>query len=142
MRFLYGDKNILRVLDEMEFWKRQEAEHTVVIRTVMPNLEKEYVDYLKRFEMEFIKTEGEAIKYMETVIRSGGCISPELNDAILCLIEYAIKESECFINLLDDILNNSKSAKDNAVAQTVLKHIRRESEYFIGISQTILYKSK
>lgn len=142
MRFLYGDKNILRVLDEMEFWKRQEAEHTVVIRTVMPSLEKEYVDYLKRFEMEFIKTEGEAIKYMETVIRSGGCISPELNDTILCLIEYAIKESECFIKLLDDILKNSKSAKDNVVAQTVLKHIRRESEYFIGISQTILYKSK
>jgi hypothetical protein len=32
MQFYYGDRNLLRVLDEIEFWKRQEAGHTVVIR--------------------------------------------------------------------------------------------------------------
>lgn len=141
MRFFYGDKNILRVLDEMEFWKRQEAEHTTVIRTVLPKLEEKYVKYLEEFEMRFIQTEGEAIRYMETVIRSGGHISPELNERICCLIEYGIRESECFLKLLDDILTNSKAVKGNAIGRTVINHIRRESEYFIGISQTILYKS-
>jgi len=32
MQFCYGDKNHIRILEEAEFWKRQEAEHTVVIR--------------------------------------------------------------------------------------------------------------
>lgn len=140
MRFFYGNKNSLRVLDEMEFWKRQEAEHTVVMRTIMPELEKDYVKYLENFEGRFTQTEGDAIKYIETVTRAAGNISPQLLESILCLIEYAMKESECFLQLIDDILANSKAAKD-PIARTVVKHIRRESEYFIGISQTILYES-
>lgn len=139
MRFFYGDKNSLRLLDEMEFWKRQEIEHTVVLRTIMPELKENFVKHLENFEEEFTKTEGDAIRYMETVIRHGGRIGVELNEDILKLIEYAMKESECFLRLLDDLLRNSESAKD-PVARTVIKHIRRESEYFIGISQTILYR--
>jgi len=27
MQFCYGDKNHIRILEEAEFWKRQEAEH-------------------------------------------------------------------------------------------------------------------
>ena len=139
MRFFYGDKNSLRLLDEMEFWKRQETEHTVVLRSIMPDLEKDFVRHLEIFEEKFTKTEGEAIRYIETVIRHGGQISPSLEDSILCLIDYAMKESECFLRLVDDILMSSKSAKD-PTARTVIKHIRRESEYFIGIAQTILYR--
>lgn len=140
MRFFYGDKNSLRLLDEMEFWKRQEAEHTVVLRTIMPELEEKFVKHLEEFEEKFTRTEGEAIRYIETVVRHGGQISPSLNEAILYLIDYGMKESECFLRLVDDILMNSKSAKD-PIARTVIKHIRRESEYFIGIAQTILYKN-
>ena len=140
MRFFYGDKNALRLLDEMEFWKRQEAEHTVVLRTIMPDLENDFVRHLEIFEEKFTKTEGEAIRYIETVIRYGGQISPKLEESILSLIDYAMKESECFLRLVDDMLMNSQSAKD-PIARTVIKHIRRESEYFIGIAQTILYKS-
>ena len=106
----------------------------------MPELKENFVKHLENFEEEFTKTEGDAIRYMETVIRHGGRISVELNEDILKLIEYAMKESECFIRLLDDLLRNSESAKD-PVARTVIKHIRRESEYFIGISQTILYRN-
>ena len=142
MRFLYGDKNSLRVLDETEFWKRQEAEHTVVIRAVLPELEEKFVKHLEDFESKFIKTEGEAIRYMETVIRTGGNVSPELNESIMCFIDYAMRESECFLRLIDDILTNSEAAKDNSLAITVIKHIRRESEYYIGIAQMILYKGR
>ena len=39
MRFYYGDKTPLRVLDEIEFWKQQESEHTVVILQIVDDLE-------------------------------------------------------------------------------------------------------
>nr|WP_027417925.1 DUF2935 domain-containing protein [Aneurinibacillus terranovensis] len=42
MQFYYGDKMPLRILDEIEFWKQQEAEHTVVIRELVSNLEGEF----------------------------------------------------------------------------------------------------
>lgn len=140
MRLFYGDKNALRLLDEMEFWKRQESEHVTVIKTVIPNLEEKFVKHLDNFELKFIKTEGEAVRFIETVVRNCGQVCQELHEDILCLIEYAMVESECFLKLIDDILKSSKAAKGDPIAKTVLQHIRRESEYFIGIAQIILYK--
>ena len=49
MQFYYGNKMVHRVLDEAEFWKQQEAEHTVVIREVVPNLEQRFVRQLEQF---------------------------------------------------------------------------------------------
>ena len=51
MQFYYGSQMPLRVLDECEFWKLQEAEHTVVIRQAVPNLEERYVNDLKQWEV-------------------------------------------------------------------------------------------
>jgi len=36
MQFYYGHQMPLRILDEAEFWKRQEEEHTIVIRELVP----------------------------------------------------------------------------------------------------------
>jgi hypothetical protein len=36
MQFYYGQQMPLRILDEAEFWKHQEEEHTVVIRELTP----------------------------------------------------------------------------------------------------------
>ena len=46
MQFYYGGQMPLRILDEAEFWKHQEQEHTVVIRELVDNLEEEYVNAL------------------------------------------------------------------------------------------------
>ncbi|MDD3314703.1 MAG: DUF2935 domain-containing protein [Syntrophaceticus sp.] len=138
MRFYYGEKTVHRVLDEAEFWKRQEAEHTVVIREVVPNLESQFVSELEEFQRRFEKTKGRVVRYIETVIRSKGHISPGLEQEILKLIEFAIRESQQFIMLLNRILAESNAVRSNLTAQVVINHIRRESEYFIGIAQTIL----
>jgi len=47
MQFYYGNQMPLRVLDEAEFWKHQEEEHTVVIRELVKDLEQKYVEALK-----------------------------------------------------------------------------------------------
>lgn len=38
MQFYYGNQMPLRVLDECEFWKHQEEEHTVVIRELVKKI--------------------------------------------------------------------------------------------------------
>lgn len=53
MRFFYGDKNILRALEEAQFWKHQESEHTDVIMEVVPDLEDEYVTKLEEYKEIF-----------------------------------------------------------------------------------------
>lgn len=141
MQFYYGDQNYLRVLDEVEFWKHQEAEHTVVIREIIDNLDSTVVNQLQAFQNEFTQTEQKAVQLMETVIRSKGQINHMMTQHIMDFIQYAIQESERFVQYLNELKTLDYIA-ENTVGVIVINHIIRESEYFIGIAQTILYKDK
>lgn len=134
MQFFYGEKMFCRVLDETEFWKRQESEHTVVIRNIVPGLEEEYVRQLQNWELALSQTQATAERYLEAVNRSGSCISPQLRRQILEFINCSICQSQEFVQFLNLISFRSAAVRDNPVALTVIDHIRRESEYFIGIA--------
>ncbi|HHU63639.1 MAG TPA: DUF2935 domain-containing protein [Clostridiales bacterium] len=138
MRFYYGDKTVYRILDEAEFWKVQEAEHTVVIREIADNLEPQFVKELEEFELAFQQIKVRVVRYIETVVRSKGCICPELKQGIFRLIGCALQQSKQFIMLLDRMLAESRAVGSSVTAQVVINHIRRESEYFIGIVQAFL----
>lgn len=137
MRFCYGDKNILRILEEAEFWKRQEAEHTVVIRELVPDLEQPYVDKLEESMEVFNSTEGTITQYIENII-SNPNIDPYLEEKINALIKITICQSQIFVKFLGDMINNSAALEDNLTAIVVINHIRRESEYYIGIAKAYM----
>lgn len=138
MQFYYGDKMFFRVLDEAEFWKLQEAEHTVVIRKVVPNLEDEYVKQLQNWELALTRTQATAVRYVEAVVRAGSYISPQLQQQIVQFINFCMRQSQEFIVFLNLISSQSSAVRENPVATTVVDHIRRESEYFIGITTTAM----
>ena|SRR5690625_2801788 len=130
----------LRVLDEAEFWKMQEAEHTVVMRELMSNLEEGYVVALKRWEEVLETTHQHVKRYVESVIRSPNQISPQLHQQTLELVSFCLQESEAFLNFCREVKRKSKAVEGNHTAKVVIDHIVDESEYFIGIAQTILYE--
>ncbi len=134
MQFYYGDKMFYRVLDEVEFWKNQETEHTVVIRDVAANLEDEYVKQLQNWERVLTQTRETAVKYVEAVVRAGSYISPQLQQQIMQFIICCINQSKEFVTFLNLLSSKSSAVQENPVASTVIAHIRRESEYFIGIA--------
>ena len=140
MQYYYGNQMPLRLLDEAEFWKHQEAEHTEVIREALDGLEPEYVQALKEWEQALTETHQQVVSYVETVIRAGYAFE-ELQEQVSELIKYCLEESLKFIELCREIEVNSAAAKDNPFAKTLLNHIIRESEYFVGIARTILYES-
>ncbi len=133
MQYYYGDKTPLRVLDEIEFWKQQESEHTVVIRQIVRDLERVFVQQLKEWELAFAQAEGNAVMYIEAVIRSKGAISPALCKKIKQFAVFARNQSLGFVAFLDRLIAESNAVSSNEVAVVVINHIRRESEYFIGI---------
>jgi hypothetical protein len=136
MKLYYGERNIHRVLDEIEFWKRQEAEHTVVIRNLDPNLESEFVEELEDLENEFSRVEGVAIRYIELINDAG--YNPITYQQVLGLVNFSLCQSQQFIMFLDRLLAESEAIRNNQTAGVVVNHIRRESEYFIGTAQSIL----
>lgn len=138
MQFYYGQQMPLRVLDEAEFWKMQEKEHTVVIREAFKDLEQKYVVALKEWEQALAKTHQTIVRYVETVHRNQS-IHGQLRKKVILLVTFCLDESKKFIKLCRQIKTHSSVIKDHPVAQTILDHIIRESEYFIGIAQIILY---
>ncbi|GEL76992.1 DUF2935 domain-containing protein [Tenuibacillus multivorans] len=139
MQYYYGHQMPLRVLDEAEFWKHQEEEHTVVIRELVSNLEQKYVEALKEWEKEFAKAHQRVIRYIETVNRSNGQVSQTLYQDTMQLISFCLQQSEEFINFCRTLMEESEPISTNNTAKVVLNHIIVESEYFIGVAQTILY---
>ncbi|MFG6120155.1 DUF2935 domain-containing protein [Thalassobacillus sp. B23F22_16] len=140
MQFYYGHQMPLRVLDEAEFWKHQEEEHTVVIRELVPDLETQYVQALARWEKDFAAAHQQVVRYIETVNRSKGQVSPRLYQDILQLISFCLTQSQQFINFCRSLMEDSAPISSNSTAKVVLNHIIVESEYFIGVAQTILYQ--
>ena len=137
MQFYYGQQMPLRILDEAEFWKQQEEEHTVVIREMLDDLEPKYVNALKEWEQKLSNTHQTVVSYVESVNRSQ-YVYGQLYQQVIQLVAFCLDESLKFIELCRDIKVNSQAAKNNLIAKTVLDHIIRESEYFIGIARVIL----
>ena len=141
MRFFYGDKNILRALEEAEFWKQQEGEHTDVIMEVVPDLEDEYVDKLEEYKEIFNSTRARIVQYMEAAVNCQYNLSPEVYQNIVNIINLSIRQSQVFADFLGMLLRDSEAVKNNPSAVTVINHIRREAEYFIGIVTAFLSSS-
>lgn len=141
MRFFYGDKNILRALEEAQFWKHQESEHTDVILEIVPDLEDEYVTRLEEYKEIFNSTEARIVQYMEAAVNCHNTMSPEMTQDIVNIINLAIRQSQVFIDFLGMLLRESEAVKNNPAAVVVINHIRRESEYFIGIVTAFLSAS-
>ncbi|WP_159888268.1 Fe-Mn family superoxide dismutase [Paenibacillus puerhi] len=137
MLVVYGALLPLRVLEEIRFWKMQEREHTVVIRELVPNLEPDYVRLLERWEGVFAHTEAEAGRWIEALIRQPSSPSPYLTAQIHELLRASTVQSQAFIQQLFLLLKQSAPIKANPVVQTVVLHIIRESEYFLGVLQAV-----
>jgi hypothetical protein len=139
MQFYFGHQMPLRVLDEAEFWKKLEEEHTVVIRELLEDLEEKYVDALAKWEESFSRTYQQIIRYIQSVNRSPYYVPTQLNNDVLQLVYFCLQESLGFIILCQQIKTESEAVSKNPTAKVVLDHIIRESEYFVGIAQVLLY---
>jgi hypothetical protein len=108
MQFYYGDKMPLRVLDEIDFWKLQEAEHTVVIRELVDNLEEEFRASLQHWEQSLSETHARTKRFIETLNRSGRYIDPQVSQKVTKLVKYSLHQSQDFIALVNQILHRVK----------------------------------
>lgn len=138
MQFCYGEKNHIRILEEAEFWKRQEAEHTVVIREIVSDLEEEFVEKLEESQKVFSTMEATILQLIERLNRSCYIVTPELVQYIIYLIQVTLHQSQMFVELLTTIIGESAAVKGNLAAVVVINHIIRESEYYIGIAKAYL----
>ncbi|GFN31133.1 Fe-Mn family superoxide dismutase [Paenibacillus xylaniclasticus] len=138
MLFVYGDQTPIRLLEEIRDWKRQEIEHTAVIRSLLPNLEPEYAWVLTEWEQPLRTAERVADRCLnEALART----TDEENDWELVntradrLLEAAAYQSQRFVEHLLQILERSHSLTTNKAAKSFILHAVRESNGFLSMNE-------
>ncbi|MEC0332194.1 Fe-Mn family superoxide dismutase [Paenibacillus macerans] len=138
MLFVYGPYLPVRILEEIRFWKQQEAEHTEVIKAIIPNLEHHYVKLLDEWKKVFTATEAAADRLLQHGLTSKeAASSPQLIKQTERLLGAAFQQSKEFIRQLHHILDRSEAVKAVPLAPVVLMHIIRESEYFLAVLERL-----
>ncbi|MGZ7443394.1 Fe-Mn family superoxide dismutase [Paenibacillus sp. TH7-28] len=138
MLFVYGPYLPVRILEEIRFWKQQEAEHTEVIKAIIPNLEHHYVRILDEWKKVFTATEAAADRLLQHGLTSKeAASSPQLIKQTERLLGTAFQQSKEFVRQLYHILDRSEAVKAVPLAPVVLMHIIRESEYFLAVLERL-----
>jgi len=138
LHICYGDKNHIRIPEEAAFWKRQESEHTVVIREIVPDLEQRYVEQLIEYQGIFNAVEATIVQYFSRLNRTCYMMNAETIDTIVNLIDQTAAKSQAFVEFLTNMVINSTAVQNNPVAPVVINHIIRESKYYIGIANAYI----
>ncbi|RCX16215.1 Fe-Mn family superoxide dismutase [Fontibacillus phaseoli] len=143
MLFVYGPYLPVRILEEIRFWKEQEAEHTDVIKAIIPTLEPNFVKLLDEWKQVFSSTQEAADRLLQHGVTSeDAACDPQLIKETERILEASFRQSKEFIRQLYFILDQSAAAKSIPLAKTVLLHIIRESEYFLGVLETLNHPGK
>lgn len=138
MLLVYGPYLPVRILEEIRFWKQQESEHTDVIKAIVPGLEPYYVQLLNDWKKVFDETTHAANQLLKYALSSQeAACDPKLIHQTERLLDTSFRQSQEFIRQLYYILECSEAAKSVPLANTVLLHIIRESEYFLGVLETL-----
>ncbi|KIL42233.1 hypothetical protein SD70_01410 [Gordoniibacillus kamchatkensis] len=132
---VYGTLMPIRVLEEIRFWKMQEREHTLVIRALAPDLEAPFAALLSEWESVFEQSEMAAGRMLEAAVHGGLVVSQPQHAEVSRLLTVSAVQSEQFIRHLMRMEGESAPIRSRPVVKTVLEHIIRESEYFLGVLQ-------
>lgn len=138
MLFVYGPFLPVRILEEIRFWKQQEAEHTEVIQAIVPGLEADYVRLLEEWKPIFAETEAAADKLLQYALATPHATSsPEVIRQTERLLQASFQQSREFIRHLEFMLKQSAAVKSVPLAPVVLLHIIRESAYFLEVLERL-----
>lgn len=138
MLFVYGPFLPVRILEEIRFWKQQEAEHTEVIQAIVPGLEANYVRLLEEWKPIFAGTEAAADRLLRYALATPHApSSPEVIRQTERLLQASFQQSREFIRQLEFMLKHSPAVKQVPLAPVVLLHIIRESAYFLEVLERL-----
>ncbi|WP_434748135.1 Fe-Mn family superoxide dismutase [Paenibacillus amylolyticus] len=133
----YGYLLPLRMLEEIRFWKEQEKEHTLLIRALVPELEPAYVKLLEEWEAAFANSERVANQLLKQLLPATQPPAPYMMRCIDQLVSTAQQQSREFIQQLYIKLEQSAAVRAVPFAQTIILHLICESEYFLGVLETL-----
>lgn len=134
----YGSIMPLRLLEEIVYWKTQEQEHAFVIRTLIPELEPEYVQWLLSWENVFAKTTEVAERTKEEAAwDEARSSSSEWAALFPQLLEHSLNQSREFSRQLQLLPQHSAAVSRLPDTHHAYAYMNRQSATSDGILQRL-----
>lgn len=132
MLSVYGSRMPLRVLEEIETWKRREKDHAAVIRELVPGLEWPYVQLLQDWERLFARTQERAQEILQKVLplRNDPQTSDWQEGDLTKLLEDSRTQSREFVRQLGLLQAQSAAVRRMPAAPALFAHICKESDAY------------
>ncbi len=130
------DRMPIRLLEEIVYWKTQELEHSVVLRSIIPELEPPYVQLLQDWENVFARTL-EYAQHSKDVAAAGQSLPSNWSAFLPKLVEDSLNQSREFSRQLQLFPEHSTAVVQAPDKSTVLAYIQRQPEYFNGVMEQL-----
>jgi Fe-Mn family superoxide dismutase len=126
----------MRLLEEIVFWKTQEMEHTVVIRSLIPELEPPYVQLLHDWEHVFARTKQVAL-HASSIAASAPyrSLPTEWAAYLPKLVEDSLQQSQEFSRQLQLLPEHSPATRQTLDAPVLFAYLQRQPDYFNGVME-------
>ncbi|RKP48792.1 DUF2935 domain-containing protein [Cohnella endophytica] len=134
MRSVQGNIAPARLLEEIALWKTQEQEHATVIRSVIPELEPEYGQWLSAWESVFSHTR-QVAQNMQGAIEGEPALaqSPEYAAWLPQLLDESLYQSREFGRQLQLLPERSLAIRQLQDKSLALASLNRQSEFSNGV---------
>ncbi|BBI35751.1 Fe-Mn family superoxide dismutase [Cohnella abietis] len=133
MRLVYGNIVPVRLLEEIVYWKTQEIEHIIVIRSLVPDLEPAYMQLLADWENVFEKTQEYAERAKQHAVANERSLPSDWATLLPKLLEDSLEQSREFSRQLQLLPEHSLSVSQSQEKSIVLDYLKRQPEYYNGM---------
>ncbi|MFC5470790.1 Fe-Mn family superoxide dismutase [Cohnella suwonensis] len=141
MPSVYGTISPIVLLDEIAIWKSQENEHAAALRSVVPELETGYSEWLLRWENVFEQTRRYALSVKAYVQEeSARAASPALAELLPRLLDDSFDQTREFTRQLQQFTDRRGVLRRLQRSNLVLAAITRQTE-FAGALPDVLRRS-
>lgn len=134
MSVVHGSIMPLKLLEEIVYWKTQEQEHASVLRSLVPELEPPYAQWLTEWDNVFANTREFARQSKERLEADpSNASSQEWGTLVPRLLEDSLNQSREFSRQLQMLPEQSQAMARMQNPEFSLAYIRRQWEYSEGI---------
>jgi Fe-Mn family superoxide dismutase len=128
----------MQLLEEIVYWKTQEMEHTVVIRSLIPELEPLYVQLLHDWEHVFARTQQVAL-YASSIAASAPnrSLPYEWASYLPSLVEDSLHQSQEFSRQLQLLPEHSPATRQSLDMPVLFAYLQRQPDYFNGVMEQL-----
>lgn len=139
MLTVYNTFMPFRIMEEIRFWKMREKENVHMLLQLPTGLEPQYVQLLTAWQDVLHKTETAVHGRIATAIQSQAA-TPHTHQSVKETMKQAVKQSEDLSQHLHELTKRSAALSTHPLMKTIIHHLIRESDYFIGIFRSLLDK--